>query len=225
MKDTNTSLLDLFCGAGGAAMGYHRAGFARILGVDHKPQPRYPFEFVQADALEFLEKHGSEFDLIHASPPCQLFSTASFCRPRRERHHDLLTPTLASLKGQTTQWVVENVPRSAMRCFWIELCGLMFGLKVFRHRLFGSSQLIFSPSHSTHRGKMLGVGGMVCVAGHGGQSSGFGNSRRIPADHRTKAAWSRGIGIDWMTRDELSQAIPPAYTEYLGRQLLQRIAS
>ena len=219
-------LLDLFCGAGGAAVGYHRAGFSEIVGVDHKPQPRYPFGFVQADAVEFLAEHARDFDAIHASPPCQLFSTASFCRPRREQHADLLTPTLKLLHEIGGCWVVENVPRAPMRCFHIQLCGLMFGLKVFRHRLFGCSRLVFAPSHPTHRGKMLGVNGMVCVAGHGGQSSGFGNySRRVPADHRTKAAWSRGIGIDWMSRDELAQAIPPAYTEWIGRQLIGRVQS
>jgi DNA (cytosine-5)-methyltransferase 1 len=101
----------------------------------------------------------------------------------------------------------------------------MFGLKVFRHRWFAASHLVLAPSHPSHKSKRLGVGGMCCVAGHGGQSSGYGNySRRIPADHRRVSAWKTAMGIDWMTRDELAQAVPPAYTEYLGRQMLEVLA-
>jgi DNA (cytosine-5)-methyltransferase 1 len=123
-------LLDLFCGAGGAAMGYHRAGFTEIVGVDNQNQPRYPFKFLRDDALEFLACCGHKFDVIHASPPCQRFSIASFCRNRpREDRPDLLTPTLELLEHCDKSWVVENVPQAPMDGYTIWLCGLMFGLK------------------------------------------------------------------------------------------------
>ena len=215
-------LLDLFCGAGGAAVGYHRAGFD-VVGVDSRPQPRYPFEFFQADALEFVAAHGQEFDAIHASPPCQRFSRAVFTRDFKDRHQDLLGP-VRQLMPAGTPWVIENVDGAPMRAPAIRLCGLMFGLKVFRHRWFESSVLLLSPCHSPHTGKKIGKDGMSCVCGHGG-----GVSRRmrkqITAHHghggqQSKADWEAAMGIDWMTRDELSQAIPPAYTEYVGKQLL-----
>jgi len=214
-------LLDLFCGAGGCAVGYARAGF-QVVGVDHKPQKHFPFAFIQAGALEYLWDHGREYDVIHASPPCQRFSVASFCRAARNQHPDLVIPCLEILENIGRPWVVENVPAAPLGLYAITLCGLSFGLKVFRHRRFASSHVLFAPPHVSHSGHTLGKRGMVCVAGHGGQSSGFGNySRRIPADHRTKAAWSRGMGIDWMTRDELAQAIPPAYTEFIGKQIIR----
>lgn len=234
-------ILDLFCGAGGGATGYHRAGFD-VVGVDIKPQPRYPFPFLQQEALwilDVLQGQGSvfpsdgkrywlcDFNVIHASPPCQAFSIGTICRGKhRGKHPDLLTTTLAKLQQIEIPWVVENVPRAPMAgSYAVELCGLTFGLRIFRHRLFASSHLLFSPQHKSHRVHRIGERGMVCVAGHGGQSSGFGNrARRVPADHRTKDAWSRGIGIDWMTRDELAQAIPPAYTEFIGKQLIRIIS-
>lgn len=206
-------LLDLFCGAGGAAVGYHRAGFD-IVGVDIKAQPRYPFEFHQFDALDIL--YGDDLgwcDAIHASPPCQRFSTATMCR-RNNNLPDLVTPTLAALQRAGKPWVLENVMGAPLSPFAAVLCGLSFGLKVFRHRQFASSHLLFSPEHVPHRHHRIGVDGMVCVVGHGAIC-------RVPADHKTVAAWSAGMGIDWMTRIELSQAIPPAYTEYVGKQLLE----
>ena len=219
-------LLDLFCGAGGATVGYARAGF-EITGVDCRPMPRFPYRFIQANALEYLAEHGREYDVIHASPPCQRFSIGSIAGRSRDRHPDLLTPTRTALLANGRPWVIENVPGAPMQPPTIMLCGLMFGLKVFRHRLFESSELLFAPSHPSHRGKRIGEGGMCCVAGHGGQSSGFGQgwSRRVPADHRTKAAWSRAMGIDWMTRDELAQAIPPLYTLWIGRQLINALGA
>jgi len=223
-------LLDLFCGAGGCSVGYHRAGFAEIIGVDINPQPRYPFAFVQADALEYVAAHGHEFDAIHASPPCQRYSRAAFTRAHKEKHTDLLAPTRDMLMQSGKPWVMENVPGSPVQDRPVELCGLMFGLKVFRHRWFESSILILTPSHPSHRGKLIGKDGMCCVVGRGG-----GVSRRMRDQMRRhrdgaggqqgKAEWEAAMGIDWMTRKELSQAIPPAYTEFVGRQLLSHLES
>jgi DNA (cytosine-5)-methyltransferase 1 len=117
--------------------------------------------------------------------------------------------------------VVENVMRAPLSPWSVTLCGLMFGLKVFRHRRFECSTLLLGPAHPSHRGKKIGVNGMVCVTGHGDASR--HSRKRTPADHRNKASWVRGMAIDWMTRDELAQAIPPSYTEFLGRQLIDRL--
>lgn len=215
-------LLDLFCGAGGCSVGYYRAGF-EVVGVDHRPMPRYPFKFHQADALAFVAAHGREFDVIHASPPCQVYSSTRTLPNMRKDHADLLGPARKALIHSGRPWVIENVDRAPM-C-GIMLCGLMFGLRVFRHRLFESSELLLCPSHAGHGDKRVGRG-IVCVAGNGGaHSTGWPPRRRpVPADHRNKAAWSRAMRIDWMTRDELAQAIPPTYTEYVGRQLLNILA-
>jgi DNA (cytosine-5)-methyltransferase 1 len=215
-------LLDLFCGAGGAAMGYHRAGF-EIVGVDIKCQPHYPFEFHQADALEYLAAHGAEFDAIHASPPCQRYSHASFTDANRERHPDLVGPTRELLLEIGTPWVIENVFGSPLRRGSVLLCGLMFDLKVFRHRWFEMPDPPMMPHHPTHRGHFIGRDGFACVCGHGGGVSGRMKTqfRRQPDGifKDTKQDWEIAMGIGWMTRNELAQAIPPAYTEFIGRQL------
>jgi DNA (cytosine-5)-methyltransferase 1 len=206
-------------------MGYHRAGFSEIVGVDLKPQPRYPFKFIQGDAIDYLIHHGDDFDAFHASPPCQRYSVATNSQGnRRQDHPDLLPTTRELLSTLDRPWIIENVEGAPMRPPAVMLCGLMFSLGVFRHRWFETSFLPFGLDHPSHEGHRIGEGGMCCVAGHGGQSSGFGNrKRRVPADHRTKAAWSRAMRIDWMQRDELAQAIPPAYTEYMGRQLARQV--
>jgi DNA (cytosine-5)-methyltransferase 1 len=206
-------LLDLFCGAGGCAVGYHRAGFAEIVGVDVKPQPRYPFAFVQGDALEYLAAHGGEFDAIHASPPCQAYSWASAKhRNTGTEYPDLLEPTIAALESAGAPWVVENVVGASMG--WsVTLCGAMFGLRVYRHRVFTASFLMTAPRHPRHRERCAPVGcppkggEFVTVAGHFGRLA------------TARAA----MGIDWMNHKELSQAIPPAYTEFIGKQLAAHV--
>ncbi len=214
-------ILDLYCGAGGAARGYWLAGF-ELTGVDIVPQPRYPYQCIQADALEYLREHWHEFDAIHASPPCQRFSLSTFLRNGRGSPHlDLVVPTLSALYEIDRPWIVENVPRAPLGYWNTWLCGLMFGLKVLRHRRFACSSLILSPPHPSHRGVRIGVNGFACVAGHGDAHRRM--RLRIPPECRNKASWSRAMGIDWMTRDELAQAVPPAYTEYLGRQLLRQL--
>jgi DNA (cytosine-5)-methyltransferase 1 len=205
-------LLDLFCGAGGASVGYHRAGFD-VVGVDNRPQPHYPFEFHQADAMTYPL---DGFDAIHASPPCQAFTTAQSINGRS--HPDLLAPTRERLRGWGGVWVIENVPGAPMRPDFI-LCGSTFGLQVMRHRWFEFHQATYTLQHPCQH--VWEGDGPVGVYGHTGRSSKFDPTKRGSGNHGWMVAdWRRAMGIDWMTRDELAQAIPPAYTEYIGYQLL-----
>lgn len=203
-------------------MGYHRAGFDEIVGVDIQPQPRYPFTFVLGDVLEYLAAHGHEFDAIHASPPCQRYSMANNIHQKPD-HPDLVEPTRLALERTGKPYVIENVPGAPLLNA-IVLCGLPLGCGVKRHRLFESNVLLF---------------GTDCAGGHPGDwVSVFGHTvlERSPAIGRTAKngpifrrkhlGTERGreaMGIPWMTREELSESIPPAYTEYLGRQLVQAI--
>lgn len=218
-------LLDLFCGAGGAAVGYARAGFD-VVGVDVAPQPRYPFEFRQADAIEYLAAGGwIGFDAIHASPPCQRFSIARHVRPSGERHPDLIAPTRAQLQRIGRPYVIENVAGAPLSNP-IRLCGTMFGLQVIRHRLFESNLLLCAPSHTRHE---TGVGfrerGHRFVKGWrnaAGKSYPLGDYVTVTGHNFEMRSGSAAMGIDWMAvRRELAQAIPPAYTECIGAQLLR----
>jgi len=202
-------VLDLFSGAGGAARGYYQglteAGLdVEIVGVDTKPQPNYPFEFVHADAMTFPL---DGFDLIHASPPCQAFTVAQVIHGND--HPDLLAPTRDRLAAQDTPWIIENVPGAPMRRD-VVLCGSMFGeRRLRRHRLFelwpGAPMVLTPPCH---HGPFT-----VSVFGHGGHIY-----------HGVKQ-WREVMGIDWMTRDELAQAIPPAYTRFLVRHAIAQEAA
>ena len=196
-------------------MGYYRAGFDDIVGVDIKPQPHYPFEFVQGDALEYLEAHGHEFDIIHASPPCQRFTDLKRMW-NAKAYVDLLTPTRAALMVLGKPYVIENVEGAPMRDY-ITLCGTMFGLgtesaELWRHRRFETCPRILFVPPCAHRIKdrVIGVYG-----GHGRDRRRTISTQDFTVDERRQA-----MGIDWMTGQELSQAIPPAYTEYIGRRLL-----
>lgn len=190
-------LLDLFCGAGGAAMGYHRAGF-EVIGVDIKPQPHYPFEFHQADTMTYpLEGFGA----IHASPPCQGYSRMRHLPWLREKEYPLLiAPIRRRLIAAGVPYVIENVMDAHLDGGW--LCGGMFNLPFYRHRAFETSFFWLQPAHPTHRrvieaGRLLG-----------------GRLRRAHNDMK----------LDWMTPDERDEAIPPAYTEYIGKELLKVLA-
>lgn len=201
-------LLDLFCGAGGAAMGYHRAGFDEIIGVDIEPQPHYPFTFVQADALTFPL---DGFDVIHASPPCQAYCKFSRNLGTSDRHPDLIPPMQRRLEGYV--YVLENVEGAPLASPFM-LCGSMFGLRVRRHRLFESPvlvpSLLFAPASCRHDGISIGVYGRGTTVWHRaklGRNVGIAEKRAA-------------MGIDWMTGDELREAIPPVYTEWIGKQLL-----
>lgn len=211
-------LLDLFCGAGGAGTGYHRAGF-EVVGVDINPQPHYPFEFHQADALEFCTAHGAEFDVIHASPPCQVYSiTRSLATGE---HPDLIHETRAALQATGKPYIIENVPGAPLLNPLL-LCGTMFGLRVIRHRLFECYPVIcFSPATCQHNGKASGNRNFP------GVRKTLENFRFLTVVGNDYIAEDgrRAMGIDWMTKRELSQAIPPIYTEWLAEQILTRLWS
>ncbi len=211
MSERRYRLLDLFSGAGGSAVGYARSGF-EVVGIDCAPQKHYPFEFHIADALEYVQVHGREFDVIHASPPCQGYSRVRTMHTVRNRVYPMLIPQLQKLL-QGRLYVIENVEGAPLHNP-VLLCGLSFDLKLFRHRLFECPILLTSPPHQSHKGHKIGEGGFVCMAGHGDSGRG-----RIPWTHRCIASWRNASGIDWMTRAEMAQAIPPAYTFYLGLQL------
>lgn len=202
--------LDLFCKAGGAAMGLFRAGFD-VIGVDIERQPRYPFPFVQADALN-PPFDLATFDFIWASPVCKGYSITAKLTPGK-KHPMLIEPTRAMLKASGVPYVIENVVGAPL-IDPMMLCGTQFGLRVFRHRLFECSFFALEPSHFPHRGttnssrtySTFATGAdMICLAGH--------NFRRVDG--------ALAMGIDWpMTRDELANAIPPAFAEFIGQAAL-----
>ncbi len=211
-------LLDLFCGAGGAGMGYYRAGF-EVVGVDIKPMPRYPFEFHQADALEYVVEHGHEFDAIHASPPCQVFcALKSMPNFRKEKHQNLIPQTRERLRSTGLPYVIENVPGAPL-ISPVKLCGTMFGLETScgaqlrRHRLFETNWCLMCGLRCRHKSS----GASISITGSTAQRNAIRNQIRetFPVSEARRA-----MGIDWMPMSGLRQAIPPAYTEYIGRQLL-----
>jgi DNA (cytosine-5)-methyltransferase 1 len=227
-------LLDLFCKAGGASVGYHRAGFD-VVGVDIEYQPGHPgaglfplegFTFVQSEACNFLEQYGHEFDAIHASPPCQAFTGVKALGIARngsyKEHLDLIGPIRELLEVTSRPWVIENVPGAPLRNP-IVLCGTMFPpLQVYRHRLFETNWPLTAPKHLPHNDKTPSVGhgtsqkGFISVCGTGGVKG-------FTAQGIVKY-WQSAMGIDWMNREELAQAIPPAYTAWIGKRLLCAIA-
>jgi DNA (cytosine-5)-methyltransferase 1 len=217
-------LLDAFCGAGGAGVGYHRAGFD-VVGVDIKPQPRYPFEFHQGDALEFIREHGREFDAIHASPPCQSYLNLTRLNEslgRAHDHPDLIDGTRAALTATGRVYAIENVVGAPL-VTPIRLCGTSFGLPLRRHRLFESN---------------VGMLGMPCAHSRFTEPKFFTSDR--PAGQKRFSTvvqvygvvrpgrvqeWPAAMGIDWMTHEELRLAIPPVFTEFIGRQLMTALAA
>lgn len=213
-------LLDLFCGAGGAARGYQLAGF-EVVGVDIKPQPRYVGDdFIRADAIWYLGSTlGYSFDVIHASPPCQAYSDLQ--KQNKRNYPDLIAATRDLLRAAGKPYVIENVDGAPL-IDPIVLCGTMFtGLRVLRHRKFEGQNLI-APAHigrhplvyttdkrKAHYGKLDEVTAFVSVNGGGNCSV---------------AAARDAMGIDWMTKDELNEAVPPAYTHWIGAQMLRLMA-
>jgi DNA (cytosine-5)-methyltransferase 1 len=229
--------LDAYSCAGGAGMGYDLAGFD-VTGVDKEPMPNYPFEFIQADALEVLADREflAQFDVIHASPPCQAF-TAMGTMPNAREHPDLLTPTRALLEQSGLPWVIENVPHSPIDVRppdlfgytgAIMLCGSMFGLRtdeyeLRRHRWFEASIPLTQPPCRHTRRLVVGFYG-----DHARIRTRVEGSRDRGSDilgEQKMALVKALMGIDWMEWTEANQAIPPAYTEFIGTQLLEHVAT
>ena len=219
-------LLDLYCCAGGAGEGYRRAGWD-VTGVDIKPQPNNPHRFIQADALEYLREHGHEYDAIHASPPCQAH-TAMKTMWNAKEHDDLIPATRELLMASGKPWVMENVPGAPLNNP-VMLCGTMFGLgsgdaELRRHRLFECSIFVMAPP-CQHGSRVVGIYGghvrnrrrTIGIYGEGVRDSRRKHDKGV--DDFTVQHGREAMGIDWMTLAELCQAIPPAYREYLGREL------
>lgn len=214
---TRPLLIDLFCGAGGCAVGYHRAGFD-VLGVDIDPQPRYPFGFIHGDVFEVWDDlPHDEAAAYHASPPCQAYTTLAALQ--EGEYPTLVEKTRVLLQETGKPFVIENVPGAPLLSP-IRLCGSSFGLRVRRHRLFESSFFLMAPPcqhfwqdqnkiYSVYQHGQWTETGVAYVHGTGGR--------------KANKHWPGAMGIDWMTRDELAQAIPPAYTEYIGKHLMKHI--
>ena len=218
-------MIDLYCCAGGAAMGYHQAGFDEIIGVDIVDRPNYPFEFVKMDALEFLRTADlSDVSFIHASPPCQCYSKLKHLSGNVEKweetHVDLVAPTREALIKTGKPFVIENVEGSPL-INPIKLYGSQFpNLYTQRPRLFESNISLKEPVNPKvkHKTGKLGYGpaedGFITVAGI--------RPQRGMNEVQTKLYYGFALGgIDWMSLEELTQAIPPAYTEFIGKQIIE----
>jgi DNA (cytosine-5)-methyltransferase 1 len=209
--------LDLFCGAGGATRGLQLAGF-HVTGVDIRPQKRYCGDvFHRADALTFPL---DGYDFIWASPPCQRYTDGAKKWGTSLNHPDLIAPIRQRLTASRTAYVIENV--ESARDWLIDpvlLCGTQFDLGVFRHRLFECwPRTVPAPAHLPHTGR-IGDGKYVTVTGHAG-----GSSKRDGWKNGGVAEGRVAMGIDWMTWRELAEAIPPAYSELLGRLMAEAAA-
>jgi DNA (cytosine-5)-methyltransferase 1 len=221
MKD-KPKLLDLFSGAGGAAYGYKLAGF-HITGVDKEPQPRYAGDiFIQADALDYVREFGHLYDAIHASPPCQFnlkgLNAVNESRGRINNHVDLIAETREAVIKTNLPFVIENIVGSAL-IHPIQLCGSSFGLPVKRHRLFESNLLLFALCCQHHIWKEAIYPTNFRPKGE------IVKSKVVQVYGNTAGSklWNDAMKIDWMDRKEIQQAIPPAYTQYIGRFLFEAI--
>lgn len=213
-------MLDLYCGGGGCSMGYYQAGFD-VRGVDHKPQPDYPFKFILMDAIKYLQRYGKYFDVFHASPPCQKYScsTAPF-RKKGKKYADLVDITRKELLKFNKPFIIENVPGSGIKND-IVLSGHMFGLKILKKRHFELGNFfmlqpgIIKPNGTVNNGDFAQVVGKGQLKVTGGKQVKFNKGNVLKT-------WQYAMGIDWITNtNSLSQAIPPAYTEYIGKLLIE----
>ena len=202
--DVRPTLLDVCCCEGGTSMGYHRAGFC-VTGVDKDPQPRFPFRFVQADAVEYLHEHGADYAAKAGSPPCQFAAGVSDWRGSRSNHPNLIPAVRNAMDASPGPWVIENVPE-AVRLGPLRpdffLCGSMFGLRVRRHRVFETSwQALQLTPRCAHRRDHLAF------------------------EHKDERAYADALGCEWMSARGGRQAIPPAYTEHIGTALLAHLSA
>lgn len=207
---------DLFCGAGGAAMGLYRAGFD-VDGWDITPQKNYPFTFHHGNALDV---DVSDYDFVWASPPCQAYTIAGHNQRRHGKiYQDLMAEVRAKLTQTKVLWVIENVSGAPMRCD-VMLCGSMFGLNIVRHRIFETNYPDLILTSKCQHPRMP-----VTVCGSGTPT--WARKALIKSGRKSGQFTSRekrdAMGIEWTTREELSQAVPPAYSEFLGRLMIARL--
>ncbi|MFG2763123.1 class I SAM-dependent methyltransferase [Streptomyces rubiginosohelvolus] len=207
------TVLDTYCCQGGASMGYYLAGFD-VVGVDLNPQPRYPFEFHQGDAVQFIRDHGADFDLIAGSPTCRRWTNAQ--RLRGNDHPDLITPTREAMITTGRPYIIENVEgaRAALNDPLL-LCGAMFGLKTYRHRLFESSLPLGTRLHPRHLAPLAKMGRPVRD----------GEFMHVVGNFTDADRARTVMGMPWATRDGLREAIPPAYTQFLGEQAAAQLTT
>lgn len=219
-------LLDAFCCEGGAGMGYHRAGF-EVTGIDLNPRfsKRYPFEFIEGDAIEYIRRHGHEYDAIHASPPCQRYTHGNVAGKQAGKHPDLIAETRAALFATGRPYVLENVPRAPLLNPLV-LCWSMFHVEYVpdtdgtplvmrRHRLFESNRHLWAPNNCVH------PKGVQIAGSYGGARRDKHEARHIRKGGYVPARVIQEslLGIDWMSEHGLYQSIPPAYTQWIGEQL------
>jgi DNA (cytosine-5)-methyltransferase 1 len=199
-------------------MGYHRAGF-EVVGVDIVAQPRYPFDFLQGDALEIVAALGSRFSVIHASPPCQAHSTIT---PDKSKHVDLIPATRAALIATGKPYVIENVEGAKRELVDpMLICGSSLGMRVRRHRWFESNVYLTSlPCAHGQQGVPVGVYGQHADTFEGRPD---GTSRGVKARDDNEAR--EVMGMDWATWHGATQAVPPAYTEFIGRQIMRELVA
>lgn len=203
-------LLDLYCGGGGAGYGYQQAGFD-VTGVDINPQPKHKGNFIQADAIQYLISYGHLYDVIHASPPCQAYSIAAMqFRNQGKQYPDLIQTTRHYLIQSGKPYIIENVPNSPL-LNPIILCGTMFDIRTYRHRLFESNLYIEQPHHPQHihpntpMGRKPKPNEFIQYVGH------FSGVKEV----------QEMTGLTWLGQKELAQSIPPQYTKYIGEYILK----
>ncbi|MGA5709811.1 DNA cytosine methyltransferase [Streptomyces cellulosae] len=193
-------VLDVCCGAGGLSMGYYLAGFD-VVGVDIRPQPNYPFPFIQADGLDYTAQHGHAFDLVHGSWPCERYAAVTKWRGDPEAHPDLVGPGREVMQATGRPWVMENVPETAaaglLRPDYL-LCGTQYGLNLRRHRVFETS--------------WGGGGDLMAPCWH--------RKGLLAFEHKGERAYADAMGCTWMTSLEARKAVPPAYTQWIAAQFL-----
>lgn len=213
------TLLDLFCCAGGAGVGYARAGF-EVTGVDLSPQPHYPLRFIQADVLELDPNFVRSFDAIHASPPCQSYSDLAKRNRNGHKWPRLIEPVREILRRAGVPYIIENV-EGAPLISPVVLCGTMFpGLRVLRHRLFEANFPIDKLEHKRHPK----VHTFDRRKSHFGKTDEWRDFVQVTGGGNcTLAAAREAMGIDWMTKSEINESIPPAYTQYIGEQLIEKV--
>lgn len=214
-------LLDLFCCAGGAAMGYAQAGF-EVVGVDINPQPNYPFEFHQSDAFQLKPEFLATFDALHASPPCQAYSDLAKRNGNAHKWPRLIEPVRKMFQNTELPYVIENV-EGAPLINPVMLCGTMFpALRVLRHRLFEANFLMSPPLH----GKHPKVHTFDKRKSHYGKTDEWKDFVQVTGGGNCSVAAARvAMGIEWMSKNELNEAIPPAYTHFVGRELLLHLSN